>query len=186
MHTRVITPILIQILILAGGAGCTHEKPNFIYMADMVYSPAYKAQKEGGMMRPVAGTVPRDFQSYHFPTDANDFSGGGYKNPIRRTKAAMARGQFLFNTYCIVCHGPNGEGDGSIVPKFPRPPSLQVDKAIGYADAYIFQMMSVGRGNMPSYASQVTAEDRWTILHYVRALQRSKHPTPDDLKVAGK
>src|SRR5579859_5447166 len=84
-------------------SGCTHEKPNFIYMADMVYSPAYKAQKMGSMMRPVAGTVQRDFQTYHFPTDPNDFSGGGYKNPIRPTHAVLERGQALFNTYCIVC-----------------------------------------------------------------------------------
>jgi mono/diheme cytochrome c family protein len=176
-----LIPLLFLLL-----AGCTHEKPNFIYMPDMVYSPAFKAQKIGSMMMPVAGTVPRDFQSYHFPTDPNDFSGGGYKNPIRPTKTVLERGQFMFNTYCIECHGPNGEGDGTIVPKFPRPPTLQSDKAIHYPDAYIFQMVSKGRNLMPSYASQISAEDRWTIIHYVRALQRSKHPTPDDLRVAGK
>jgi hypothetical protein len=172
-------------LAVALATSCTHKEPNFIYMPDMVYSPAFKAQKEGAMRKPVPGTVPRDFQRYHFPTSPTDFSGGGYRNPIPRTKATLARGQALFNTYCIVCHGPNGEGDGSVVPKFPRPPTLQSDKAIGYPDAYIFQMMSIGRNLMPSYASQIAVEDRWTIVHYVRALQRSKHPTPDDLRVAG-
>jgi mono/diheme cytochrome c family protein len=176
-------------LVLATAlTACTHDKPNFIYMPDMVYSPAYKAQKQGehSMLPPVPGTVPRDFQAYRFPTDPKDFSGGGYKNPIRRTKAVLGRGQFLFNTYCIVCHGPNGEGDGPIIPKFPRPPTLQSDIAVGYADAYIFQLTSIGRANMPGYASQISAEDRWAVVHYVRALQRSKHPTPDDLRVAGK
>lgn len=184
MHLKlnlILSPVLVLFL-----SSCTHEKPNFIYMADMVYSPAYKAQKMGSMMKPVAGTVPRDFQSHRFPTDPKDFSGGGYKNPVPRTQAVMHRGQMLFNTYCIVCHGPNGEGDGSIIPKFPRPPSLQADVAMNYNDAYIFQMISVGRNNMPSYSSQISAEDRWKIVHFVRALQRSKHPTPEDMRVAGK
>ncbi len=175
-------------VIFAGCAiwmsSCNHEKPKFIYMPDMVYSPAFKAQKEGGMMKPVAGTVPRDFQSYQFPSDPNDRSGGGHKNPLSRTKPVLARGQALFNTYCIVCHGPNGEGDGSIVPKFPRPPSLQADVVVDYPDAYIFQLMSIGRANMPSYAAQISVEDRWAIVHYLRALQRSKHPTPEDLRAA--
>src|SRR3954464_12051710 len=97
MRSFWITSIAAFVAILL--TGCTHEKPNFIYMPDMVYIPAFKAQKEGSMMRPVPGTVPRDFQPYHFPKDPNDFSGGGYHNPLKRTHAVLARGQALFNTY---------------------------------------------------------------------------------------
>ena len=74
-------------------------------------------------------------------------------------------------------------GDGSIVPKFPRPPSLQSDKVRQWADGRIFHTITIGQNLMPSYATQISAGDRWAIIHYVRALQRAKHPTAEDLKV---
>ena len=172
------------LLVLWVGAGCTkHEQPNFIYMPDMVYSPAFKAQQEGAMRLPVEGTIPRGFEPYAYDKDP-EAAGREMKNPIRRTKLALLHGQKLFNTYCIVCHGPAGEGDGYIVPKFPRPPSLQSDKVMNWSDGRIYHVISMGQNLMPSYASQIAASDRWDIIHYVRAIQRSKHPTPEDLKVA--
>ncbi len=161
--------------------GCTqkHSQPDFIYMPDMVYSPAFKAQKEGSQRMPVAGTIPRGFE----PTER---AGVELKNPLPRTEAVFLRGQALFNTYCIVCHGPAGMGDGSIVPKFPRPPSLQSDKILKWGDGNIYHVISLGQNLMPSYASQIARKDRWAIIHYIRALQRAKHPTPEDLKVAAK
>ena len=161
---------------------CKHEAPNVIYMPDMVYSPALKAQKEGSMRMPVPGTVSRDFVAYKY----RDIEVAGHenKNPLRPTLTVLKRGQQIFNTFCIVCHGPNGEGDGSIVPKYPRPPSLQSDKIRGYADGNIFHVISLGQNLMPSYASQISQKDRWAAIHYVRALQRAKHPTPEDLKAA--
>ena len=166
-------------------SSCTHEKPNFIYMPDMVYSPAFKAQKEGSMIPPVKGTVPRDFTPYPFRDIKDPMKtaeiGKQLPNPLRPTAAVLRRGQTMFNIYCIVCHGPNGEGDGHVVPKFPRPPSLQSDKIRNYLDGSIFHVITQGQNLMPSYASQIVPEDRWAIIHYVRALQRSKHPTADDM-----
>ena len=74
--------------------GCfTHQEPNFIYMPDMVYSPAYKAQEAtvvvngAEQMRvPVKGTVPRGFQSYPYPKDP-EAAGRELKNPLPRTAA---------------------------------------------------------------------------------------------------
>ncbi len=162
---------------------CKHEKPNFVYMPDMAYTPAIKAQAEGSMRPPVPGTIPRGFTPYPYPDDP-EASGKLLINPIRPTKANLLRGQAQFNTYCIVCHGRYGEGDGSVVPKFPRPPSLQSDKVRNWKDGNLFHVVSRGQNLMPSYASQISQEDRWKVIHYVRALQRAKHPTPDDLKAA--
>lgn len=164
---------------LLGFSACKHSQPNFIYMPDMVYSPAFKAQK-GQMRMPVPGTVDRDHEVYHFLTPEE--AGAALKNPLPRTKEVLLRGQTMFNTYCIVCHGPNGEGDGSVVPKIPRPPSLQSDKIMNYPDGSVFHIITRGQNIMPSYASQVQVNDRWAIIHYLRALQRSKHPTPEDVK----
>lgn len=178
--------------LLVGGAviatailitSCRHEKPNIIFMPDMVYSPAYKAQKaqtEAGMRLPVAGTVSREQES--FPYNDVLAAGAGMKNPLKRTKENLMRGKQVFNTYCIVCHGASGEGDGTIVPKFPRPPTLHSDKIKNYADGSIFYVMTKGQNLMPSYAAQIVSQDRWAVVHYIRALQRSKKPTPEDLK----
>lgn len=164
-------------------SSCRHEEPNAIYMPDMVYSPAFKAQKEGGMRMPVKGTIPQDFQPYPYGKDG-EAAGLKLKNPLKPTQAILKRGQHIFNTYCIVCHGPAGEGDGSIIPKFPRPPSLQSEKVSKWPDGRIYHVITAGQNLMPSYASQISSGDRWAVIHYVRALQRSKHPTPNDIKAA--
>lgn len=183
MTRKTVTAALVGLM---GLAGCTHEKPNFIYMPDMVYSPAFKAQAEGSMRQPVKGTVPRDFVPYPYERDGQgpELAGRELKNTLRPTEAVLARGQVQFNTYCMVCHGPAGEGDGTIVPKFPRPPSLLSDKVRGWSDGRIFHVITAGQNLMPSYASQIQMADRWAIVHYVRAIQRAKKPTAEDVKAA--
>lgn len=165
-----------------GLSGCRHEKPNVVYMPDMAYSPALKAQQPDSMRMPVKGTVSRDFEPYAYPTNP-EAAGRDLKNPLRPTQATLIRGKAAYNTYCIVCHGAEGMGDGSIIPKFPRPPSLQSDKVRNWPDGRIFHTITMGQNLMPSYASQVSAGDRWAIIHYLRAMQRAKNPTSEDLKV---
>jgi mono/diheme cytochrome c family protein len=162
--------------------GCgKHEKPNFTYMPDMHYSPAIKAQ-EGIQRLPVAGTIPRGYEPYAHQDLDPVAAGKLHQNPVLRTKETVARGQKIFNTYCIVCHGAYGEGDGSVVPKYPRPPSLQSDKIKGYADGSIYNVITLGQNLMSSYASQIAPQDRWALVHYIRALQRAKNPSPADMK----
>lgn len=151
------------------------DKPAVTYMPDMAYSPAVKAQEEGGMRLPVPGTVARGHLPYPY-TKEPERAGEMLKNPLPRRKAIYQEGHVLFETYCMVCHGPMGEGDGTIVPKFPRPPSLHSDKVRDWPDGRIFHVITQGQSLMPSYASQVPEEDRWKIVHYLRALQRAKNP----------
>jgi mono/diheme cytochrome c family protein len=175
------------ITILALGvalSGCgKHEKPNFNYMPDMHYSPAIKAQ-EGIQRLPVAGTIPRGYEPYAYQNLDPVQAGKLHQNPVPRSKEVLMRGEKMFNTYCIVCHGAYGEGDGYVVPKYPRPPSLQSDKVKNYADGSIYNVITLGQNLMSSYASQIAPQDRWAIIHYIRALQKAKNPTPDDLKYA--
>jgi mono/diheme cytochrome c family protein len=170
-------------IVLMATIGCTRDLPRTVYMPDMAYSPALKAQEEGAVNLPVKGTVSRDFTRYEY---ANNPEGAGreLKNPLRSTKAVLKRGQAMYNTYCIVCHGPMGEGNGTIVPKFPRPPSLQSDKVRGWSDGRIYHVMSTGQNLMPSYASQIDRDDRWAIAHYVRVLHRAAQPIPEDVAAA--
>lgn len=149
-------------------------------MPDMHHSPAYKAQEPGSLRQPVEGTVSRDAEIYPYPDQPEASS--SLVNPIRRTKENLYWGKKLYNTYCIVCHGAYGEGDGSIVPKFPRPPSLQSDKVRNWKDGRIFHVITMGQNLMPSYATQVDVDERWAIINYVRVIQRAKNPSAQDLK----
>ncbi len=166
--------------------GCSDKsKPPLDFVPHMFDSEAVKAQHLGpngeGMRTPPAGTLSIDQEVYRYATDPEG-AARDLKNPVKRTKANLMRGQKLYNTYCFVCHGKRGEGDGSIVPKFPRPPSLHSEKVTKWTDGRIFHVITVGQNLMPSYAPQTNAEERWAIINYVRVLQRSLNPTAEDLK----
>lgn len=166
-----------------GVTGCgKHEKPNFIYMPDMYWSPGVKPQGPG-FRTPVAGTIPRGYTPYPFKGHP-ELAGKGMINPLKRTSAVLARGQDRFNIYCIVCHGAQGMGNGSVVPKYPHPPSLHSDKVRNWADGDIYHVITNGQNIMPSYASQISQADRWAIIHYVRAIQRAQKPSAEDVKAA--
>ena len=85
----------------------------------------------------------------------------------------LRRGEVVFNAFCAACHGPGGEGDGVVTRRgVPPPPSLLAENARNLTDGRIFRIVTGGRGNMASYATQIEREDRWKALRYVRTLQQ--------------
>jgi hypothetical protein len=176
---------LISAFLMLALSACKTQSKGFTYMPDMSYSPAIKAQElaPGSMLTPPKGTIARGFLPYPYKDDP-EMAGKMLHNPLPRTKAVLLKGQNLFNTYCIVCHGKYGEGDGYVEPFFPRPPSLQSDKVHNYPDGRIFHIITNGQNLMPTYATQIEPEERWAIIHYVRALYRAKHPSAEDLKIS--
>jgi mono/diheme cytochrome c family protein len=88
----------------------------------------------------------------------------------------LERGQQRFGIYCAPCHGRTGQGNGMVVARgFPAPPSLHVDRLRAARDGHFFDVATRGFGRMNSYAAQVSPEDRWAIVGYIRALQLSQH-----------
>ncbi|HQZ95897.1 MAG TPA: cytochrome c [Pyrinomonadaceae bacterium] len=105
-----------------------------------------------------------------FPNDIDEF-------PVPVTKELVDRGQERYNIYCIVCHGPMGNGDGMIVRRgFVKPPTYHDDRLRNAPVGHFFDVMTNGWGRMNSYAAQVTPADRWAIVAYIRALQVSQNP----------
>ena len=105
-----------------------------------------------------------------FPNDIDEF-------PIPVTKELIDRGQERFNIYCIVCHGPVGNGDGMVVRRgFPKPPTYHDDRLRNAPVGHFFDVMTNGWGKMNSYAYQVQPADRWAIAAYIRTLQASQNP----------
>lgn len=97
-------------------------------------------------------------------------------NPLAG-QPATARGDTLYHTFCAVCHGPAGAGDGPVGPKVAAP-SLLTARAAGYSDGYLYSILRYGRGIMGQYGDKITDfHDRWQVVNYVRHLQAAA-PAP--------
>ncbi len=83
-------------------------------------------------------------------------------------------GKTRYETFCIMCHGPNLVGDGIVAPKMLiKPPSLLSEKIKTHKDGRIFHIITYGQGLMGMYATQIhTEKERWAIVNYVRSMQK--------------
>ncbi|HLJ25077.1 MAG TPA: cytochrome c [Candidatus Angelobacter sp.] len=166
-------------LLLSGLAvvGCgTARQRAYEYMPDMARDPAYKAYapntvtRDGlTLQRPVAGTIPRGYNPFHYGPGEDEATRAGRElhNPYHPTAQTLDEGKALFQTYCQVCHGDQGHGDGPISSKIPPPPSYVSDRVLGFPPGRIFHVITLGTGKMPSYAAQLSTDERWKIVTYV-------------------
>jgi mono/diheme cytochrome c family protein len=95
------------------------------------------------------------------------------KNPFAGDMAedVLLTGQKFYETNCMICHGAKGLGDGTVVPRFAAPPNLTAANARNLSDAQIYELITKGRGRMGAYGGNVTRQDRWKVIHYIRTLQ---------------
>ncbi|MBK7106438.1 MAG: DUF3341 domain-containing protein [Ignavibacteriae bacterium] len=133
-----------------------------------------------GMLKPVEGSVARGFIPYAFK-DKPDEAGRLLVNPIIPNKENLAIGKNKFNIYCSPCHGYLAEGDSRLRGQFPNPPSLHSEKVRNWSDGRIYHVLVEGQNVMPSYTSQLSREERWAVINYIRVLQRSLNAKESDL-----
>ena len=102
--------------------------------------------------------------------------------PLPITRQLLERGQQRFQINCMPCHGPDGDGRG-ITSKYGMigMANFHDKKFIDMCDGEIFNTITYGKNLMGSYGANVTVEDRWAIIAYVRALQRSQLATAEDV-----
>ena len=160
-----------------------------------------------GPRLPVAGTVPI---GYEMPKPANPrgappgesishqrlaFSvGTDYYNtgkmgqnwgtgiPIQVTPELMQRGRERFNITCAMCHGATAAGNGiTKAHGLATVVTLQDDRIRKMADGEIFNTITNGKNTMMAYGPNIMVADRWAIITYLRALQRSKNATVTDI-----
>ncbi len=183
---------MIPFGLFASARAGLSEKPPFHVVPNMDYQAKYKAQRvneffadERAMREPVEGTVAVG----ELREDAHLYEGlengaiaRTFPTSIEIDATTMARGKRQFGVFCAPCHGETGNGQGMVHERafalqegtWVKPTDISsatiVEKPVGE----LFKTISNGIRNMPGYARQVTPEDRWAIILYLRALQRSQ------------
>jgi mono/diheme cytochrome c family protein len=126
---------------------------------------------------PVPGTVPVTGGE----VDSLTLAGADrVASPRSRTSESLNRGKWVYETYCLVCHGAAGRGDGPISSSVGGPffgvRSLVNDTIARRSDGYIYGVVvraqTMGRGLMPIYGDKIHGNDRWDVVNYVRFLQQ--------------
>ena len=183
--------LISGIFLLINCRGQISNNPPIHLNPDMDDQPKFEALEENeffkdysAMRVPVPGTIARgeyhENESYFTGKDANGKP--LTSNPEKITLQLLKRGQQRFNIYCAPCHSRVGDGQGMVVKRgFPPPPSFHQDNIRAYPDGHIFDVITNGIRNMPSYKHQIPVKDRWAIVAYFRALQRSQHATIEDV-----
>jgi len=180
--------------------GCKDKRdPGRAYMPDMAYSRGYEtyAKRDTAIFttdpndashkifynnQPPAGTIKRGelfpftvaFDNSFSTIDSNASLKGQLaqlKNPMSplATQDSIEAGR-LFAINCAVCHGAKAEANGPLAPKVGGVKSI-VAASPGFSDGRIFYVMTYGQANMGSYAAQLTREQRWRIVQYIRSLE---------------
>lgn len=158
MRRRRLAPLLLLLMM----ATCAREDM-FDQQREAPWTRSAFFRDHMTMRHPVEGTVARNA-----PDDA-------VAQPAAIAAAMLTRGQQRFGIDCVPCHGQAGDGRGMVEQRgFPRPPSLFSDDLVKAKAQHFYDVITQGHGVMYSYADRVSPADRWAIIAYIRALQRSQ------------
>ncbi len=187
-------------LALGACRGGTSTSPPVHLVLDMDFQPKLRAQSHStfagfvdgrGMRLPVAGSVARgslpNDKLLPDPKNPGKNLDGSFitQNPLPLTMAVIERGRERFDINCSVCHGYSGRGGNKeaahgivgrrwpvVIPNFHHEDGKD-NRVADFKDGEYFDVISspVGKNTMPSYAARISVEDRWAIVHYIRALQ---------------
>lgn len=180
------------VLAAAGCQGSLSEKPPVHLNQNMDFQERFDPQEsnaffaDGRAMRePVGGTVARGFLKDDTVYWAGRNADGSFAdNPLTVDMALLERGRDRYEVFCSVCHGLAGDGKGIIMTGnygYVPAPSYHTDMLRAQADGYLYDALSYGIRSMPGYSTQIKVEDRWAIVAYIRALQRSQAASADDV-----
>ena len=199
--------LLIAMVVVALGTAAmavlsrvsTNDRPRVHIIPDMDFQEKFKAQREnpffadGRAMRlDVAGTVAqgelRD-DDHFYRGKVNGAFAKTFPEQVAISMETMEAGRETFGIYCAPCHGVDGAGQGMIHQRarallqgtWVPPTNLHQENLLYKPVGELFDNISRGVRNMPPYAHQIDTSDRWAVVLYLRALQRSRAAKLDDL-----
>ena len=169
------------IVMMLGAAGCRndmHQAPRYDPLSPSTFF------SDGRSERPaIPGTVAHGelrTDELRYTGKINGVTADEFPFPI--THADLERGRERYNIDCSPCHDYTGSGHGVVVQRgLLQPPSYHSEKLMKMPVGHFFEVITNGYGQMYSYASRVTPDDRWRIAAYIRALQLSENATLSDV-----
>jgi mono/diheme cytochrome c family protein len=138
------------------------------------------------MQAPPKGTVPRERITLNAPlTTGREPDGPIQSNgeplpvyvktvPLPVTRKLLDQGRKRYDITCGTCHGPLGDGDSIVARQMALRPPPSLHRYVDRPAGYIFEVATKGFGMMASYAAELTVEERWAVVAYIRALQLSQ------------
>ena len=187
MTRRALDVVLLGALAIAIGLNVYLRQPakypNLEFAPAMVRGAAFTTYEtnpnfdDGSTLRaPVTGTIARGAAPFAYgPSMAESVRAGAeLVNPYAAVDvAARERGKVVYERYCELCHAPDGSGGGPVIDRgFRKPPSLLRPFTKSMKDGQIVHLATYGRGMMPGHGPQISIDDRWKLVLYVRALQQ--------------
>ncbi len=164
-------------------ASCDHNRnePGWSYFNDMEHSQAYETWSENPnlpegktMTGPVEGTVAIHEHAFGFvKTPEDELKAATLENPLAND-FDLERAKLRYEQYCIICHGEKGDGQGHLFTtgKYPIPPaSYTAERAMQKTDGQLFHNIRVGFGVMGAHGPQLSVDDTWQLVNYIRHLQ---------------
>jgi mono/diheme cytochrome c family protein len=173
-----LIPAAVGLMFVLGCRQDMHDQPKFFPQRGTDF------YAHGRSVRPqVANTVARNQlheNGYFYTGLVNEKEGDGMPFPV--TMEVLERGQERYNVYCTPCHSRVGNGVGMIVQRgYSKAGNFNTTRLETAPLGHFFHVISNGYGSMPDYSAQVTPEDRWAIVAYIRALQLSQKAKESDV-----
>jgi mono/diheme cytochrome c family protein len=136
--------------------------------------------------QPVVGTIARGTPFQDWPVNTGHVTGltnWVETSPLPVTETLMARGKQRFEINCSPCHGSQADGNGITkkIGAMAVVANLHDKRIVELTDGEIFNTITYGKGLMGAYGPNVVPQDRWAIIAYLRALQRSQLGVMDDV-----
>ena len=184
--------LCVLVVSVLGFRGSMSRKPPLQFFDDMDQQLKLLPQKESDFFGdnrssrlPIAGTVARGSHFESTPVNTGLIPGttnGVEVIPIPVTRKLLERGQERYQISCLPCHGALGDGNG-ITKKYGMAviANLHDARIVKLPDGEIFNVITHGKGLMGAYGANVVPEDRWAIIAYLRALQRGRLASVDDV-----
>lgn len=178
--------ILLAGLLLSACRGTPSSKPPVHPNPNMDFGYQFEAQEENSffedtraMRTPVEGTVARGFLADNPVLQEGKEANGAFvkRIPLTVNRAFIEHGQDKYQIFCSPCHGGLGDGKGMVVSRgLVPPPTYHSDVLRNVEDGYLFEVVTNGVRSMHGYKTQIPSiEDRWSIVAYLRALQKSQN-----------
>lgn len=184
-----------------GCRGAGGNDPGTAYMPDMYYARAYetygynnvegefdslKNRRISYTAMPVPGTIARGDVMPHHITAADTVAAQTLKNPLdtmAMTKGVMKEAERLYLINCGICHGAALDGNGPLYnggngAYLAVPANLKAPNIAAFPDGHYFYVITHGIRTMGSYASQLTPDQRWWVIKYIRSKQGAGATAP--------